>query len=102
MEANIAIQLTNEQLEILMQNKDFIQEFALMMADAFKDCGNFHFGSYENKILDALINGISAKLIENELEKIKSTIDKRVDVVISKALSKTVSNLISEKLNKDV
>lgn len=101
MEADITIQITDEQLEKLLNNEKFIYEFAQQMANAFTECGTFRFNGYENKILDALIKGISDKLIQSEIEQIKSTIDKRVDAVITKVFSKTVQELIVQKLNKE-
>lgn len=101
MEADITIQITDEQLEKLLNNEKFIYEFAQQMTNAFTECGTYHFGGYENKILDALIKGISDKLIQSEIEQIKSTIGKRVDAVITKVFSKTVQELIVQKLDKE-
>lgn len=101
METDITIQITDEQLEKILNNEKFIDEFAQQMANAFTQCGTFRFNGYENKILDALIKGISDKLIESEIEQIKSTISKRVDNVIKNVFSQTVQELIVQKLDKE-
>lgn len=96
MDVDIQINLTDEQIQLLLQNIDLIKAVAQeIVLDIKRDCYS------RDNFYTVLKRELSRELINNELENIKKNLDKKVNFLISRNLSEMIKKKIDKKLESE-
>ena len=96
MKTDIDIKLTDEQIQLLLQNTDLIRAVAQeIVLDIKRDCYS------RDSFYTILKRELSRELINSELENIKKNLDKKVNFLISRNLSEMIKKNIDKKLESE-
>lgn len=96
MDADIQINLTDEQIQLLLQNIDLIRAVA---QEIVLDIKRDHYS--RDSFYTVLKRELSRELINSELENIKKNLDKKVNFLISRNLSEMIKKNIDKKLESE-
>ena len=98
----LSLNLSDEQINTMLNNEKFLKLFVQEVVETFSGTfRSFKNGFWKNEVLDKITTGIATKLIENKIDEISKTIEKRVNVLIANKLSKTIEQAIIKSVQED-